>query len=389
VLSLAQLPEPRLWQKAALEAWTAAGRRGIAKVATGGGKTSFALLALSACEDLERLLVLVPTVALADQWYLALEAAGAPRAQIKVWPSRSTSPAKYNVMVANTARTRAPILFGDLPGTGLVVDECHRFGSAENARALDVRCEVSIGLSATPERQFDQGLEEYVIPAVGEIIYTYGLEQALRDRVLTKFQLANVRIALTAEEQGRYDSLTRRIARAGHDDSESEQVERLLRARARVSKNAARRVPAALAIMEAHRGRRALVFHEEIRPVEALSHALQQRGHSVGLYHSLMSSGLRRDNLRQFQIGALDVLLTCRALDEGLDVPGAELAVIVAATSSSRQRIQRIGRVLRSSADKELATVITIYATDLEERRLLEESTMLHDQVPVTWQEAR
>jgi len=76
--------------------------------------------------------------------------------------------------------------------------------------------------------------------------------------------------------------------------------------------------------------------------------------------------------------------VTCRALDEGLNVKDAEIGIIVASTKSTRQRIQRMGRVLRSSEGKDRSTVVTIYS-EAEEDMLIKEARELEDSVEVKW----
>ena len=78
------------------------------------------------------------------------------------------------------------------------------------------------------------------------------------------------------------------------------------------------------------------------------------------LYHSGLNSGLRRDTLNQFRRAGASALLACRSLDEGLDIPDVDAAVLVASTQSVRQRIQRIGRVLRKHKDDKRSLVITL-----------------------------
>ena len=86
-----------------------------------------------------------------------------------------------------------------------------------------------------------------------------------------------------------------------------------------------------------------------------------------------------------FRRGQLDALVSCRALDEGVNVPEAAIAIIASSTASSRQRIQRQGRVLRPSSGKDRAVIYTLYATKIEEDRLREESTRLESADRVTW----
>lgn len=94
---------------------------------------------------------------------------------------------------------------------------------------------------------------------------------------------------------------------------------------------------------------------------------------------------MRRENLRLYRRGVFDVLVTCRALDEGFNVPETQVAVVASSTASSRQRIQRLGRVLRPSPGKEEAKIYTIYATQLEQERLLREASALAEVSSVTW----
>ena len=80
------------------------------------------------------------------------------------------------------------------------------------------------------------------------------------------------------------------------------------------------------------------------------------------------------------------MLVACRAIDEGFDFPRAQVAVIASGTKSIRQRIQRIGRVLRSAPDKEDAIIYTIYLNGLEEAALQEADSKLGDAFDIVWQ---
>jgi superfamily II DNA or RNA helicase len=179
---------PRKWQEEALETWARTGR-GVLSVVTGAGKTAFALLAYArgrASQDDLRLVVIVPTLALLDQWMVVLKTDGgfgAEEVAVFSGESRSSAPGRANVLVINTARDAAK-LFDDGVPTMLVVDECHRAGSPENARALAVRADMTLGLSATPVRDFDDGFERFVEPALGPIIYEYDYASARADGVI-------------------------------------------------------------------------------------------------------------------------------------------------------------------------------------------------------------
>lgn len=388
---LALKSAPRAWQTGALLAWEAASGRGIVEVVTGAGKTVFALLCiqhLARTNRADRVVVVVPTTALLDQWYVALrEEMSISEDAIGLWSGAGhpDTPKAINVMVVNTARRTLAMVCQDTR-TFLIVDECHRVASTQNAAILAPTFSATLGMSATPERSYDDLLERVLVPALGDIVYRYTVDEALADGVLANYDLVNVRLAMLPREQQAYDNLSRKLARAHHSPHTSpETIEALLRKRARVSTRARMRVPAAVKIVNQNRGARAVVFHESVEDAEAIVAQLGQHGHGATIYHSRIAGPLRRDNLRLFRKGAFDVLVSCRALDEGVNIPEAQVAVIASASASSRQRVQRLGRVLRPSVGKTHATVYTLYATSVEERRLLEEAKALRSATSVSW----
>lgn len=388
---------PRTWQVAALAEWDRHGRRGIARVVTGAGKTYFAEMCIAEwlrSEPEGRVVVVVPTLALLDQWYVDIqEDLAVAAADISVFSGeqRQAAPAKLNLMVLNTARTEAPWVSGTAP-TFLIVDECHRAAAPVNAHALEGSHAATLGLSATPEREYDEGLRDVLVPALGPIIFSYSYDDARRDGVITSFALINVSVPMTADEQEAYNKLSRRVGAAvgrfksGKDDGTRLKI--VLRQRAALSAGAVARIPTAVALAHAHRGTRTVIFHERIEAATTIYRMLAQRDHNATLYHSKIAPAVRRDNLRLFRRGMFSVLVSCRALDEGVNVPETEIGIIASSTASNRQRVQRLGRVLRPSPGKEGATVYTLYATEIEERRLQLEADNLEAAREVLWQKA-
>jgi superfamily II DNA or RNA helicase len=379
----------------ALQEWRRRGRRGIAHVVTGAGKTRFAELCisdfLSAYPD-GRAVVLVPTLALLDQWYLDLrEDLGVQDEELGLFSGegRPSDPRRINLVVLNSGREVAPALSKGAE-TLLIVDECHRAGAPHNALALRGEHRATLGLSATPEREYDEGLQQVLVPRLGEIFFTYDYADARRDGVITDFSLVNVAVPLSGQEASRYDALSGRVARAaraveaGREDETK--LRRALRARAGVAAAARMRIPVAVRIADLNRGRRIVIFHERIDAAEEIYTLLKERGHNVTLYHSRIGEAIRRDNLRLFRSGVFQVLVSCRALDEGMNVPETEVGVIASSTASIRQRIQRLGRVLRPAPGKQQAVVYTLYATEVEEKRLRREAEALTAASEVRWQ---
>jgi superfamily II DNA or RNA helicase len=383
----------RGWQKSALARWTES-CRGVVSVVTGGGKTIFAFMCMEAFRHKftdGRVFILVPTITLLDQWYVSLQADfGVSDKDIACFSSeeKSASVARVNLMVINSARTVMKTMSSTQPRF-LIVDECHRAGSPENAKALAGDFAAALGLSATPEREYDEGFQQHVVPVLGPVIFEYDYVQAAQDNVITPFDLINVEIEFLPHEKAEYDKLTRRAAilfqKAKVDPTTDAKLKLVLQKRAGVSAQARMRVPVAVRIVEQHRGVRTIIFHERVSSATSLYNILKSRNHSACIYHSKMAPNWRRDNLRLFRQGVFDVLVSCRALDEGMNVPETAVAIIASSTASHRQRIQRLGRVLRPAPGKDHATIYTLFATEQEKNRLTNEESRLEGVAGVQW----
>jgi superfamily II DNA or RNA helicase len=358
------------------------------EVATAGGKTFFAIQCIITWLikfPESKILIIVPTTALQDQWYVNLmEEMNIPATEINIWPENKNLQSRFHIMVVNTARTRAEIVRKKSDRIMLIADECHRYASTENANALQINADANLGLTATADREYDLGLEEILVPNLGEIIYKYSISDARRDGVVSEFEINNVKVPFRASEQLEYKRLTKSLALA-FSQNDQDKISRISRLRARISIGATSRIPAAVSIAEQNKGLKILIFHEEIESAQKIFDILKKRKHSVAIYHSQIGGDARRESLKQFRKGIVQIIVCCRALDEGVDVPESEVAIIAASTSSSRQRIQRIGRVIRIHDSKERARVYTIYVTDKEEEKLRNEQSILSDISTFNW----
>ena len=381
----------RRWQREALDEWQST-RHGIVSVVTGAGKTKFAEACIANylhAFPKGKIVILVPTIALLDQWYSSLVVdLDLSQDAIALYSGehRPAQPSSINIAVVNTARHISPIV--DPRSALLVVDECHRFATPKNAITLDSSYFATVGLSATPEREYDNGFERYLEPLLGPILFRYTYSQAFADGILSPLRLVNVEVGLNSHEHAAYQKLTQRLRiliDREHRGLDDEIVKTVLMRRARVVTNATMRVPAAVKLVENEPGSKCIVFHESVDSANRISRILHARGRRTGIYHTGIGPELRRNNLVLFRRGIYDTLVTCRALDEGLDVPDVGVAVIASSSASTRQRIQRVGRVLRRAKDKEYATVYTLYASDTEEGRLVAESQDLGQIVKVDW----
>lgn len=378
----------RDWQREAMVRWHAAGHSGIVSVVTGGGKTVFALSCIDQLQP-DTTLVVVPTVALLDQWWS--EAAAFFDLDLDevhiVRGNGNIRTGTINLAVLNTAsklvdRGRSPKCF-------LIVDECHKAASGQFRSALDLPRIASLGLSATPERQYDDGLQQVLIPALGPIIFEYSYRDALRDGVIVPFNLKNVVFELEQDRQAEYDKLTGAIARAIRKyGADAPETVALYLKRSRVMNLSMERVRIALKLVASHRGKRVLVFHEDIDACNLIHQVLAENRVRAGLYHSKLTMRDRVRMLTAYRRGEIDVLVTCRALDEGFNVPETQIGIVAASTATRRQRIQRLGRVLRPASGKDGALIYTLVATAPEVDRLKQEETDLEGVASVMWSHA-
>jgi superfamily II DNA or RNA helicase len=328
----------------------------------------------------------VPTTALLDQWWEeAASHFNLPLEDINiVTGARGLKAGTINLAVLNTAAELPKRKY--LPDCFLVVDECHKAASAMFKQVFDLKTFATLGLSATPERQYDEGLTDILIPALGSVIFNYDYSDALRDKVIVPFQLRNIVFELEPERQETYDKLTKAIARSiQQEGAEAQKTLALLLKRARVLNLSDNRVLLTLKIVAGNPGKRALIFHEDIEACDAIAQVLIGVKISAGVYHSRLPLRHRAEVLAGYRAGRLQVLVTCRALDEGFNVPETEIGIIAASTATRRQRIQRLGRIVRPAAGKDAATIYTLVATAPEIARLKEEEETLEGVANVAW----
>lgn len=393
---------PRLadWQDEALAAWrrgdSRGARRGTLEVFTGGGKTLLAIRAF--CEvsrQLPRLAVVVPTLALQTQWVeeLLLQTDLRPAEIGRIGGGRDDDWTGRRVLVAvlQSAAQKLPELCrGVEHELMLVVDECHRAGSPQWSRVLTSPAAARLGLSATPDRdEVDESGEPVAYDdqvlgrLLGEVVFTFDLRRAREVGWLPDYTIHHHGVTLAAGERRDYDRLSRLVddladqlrslgkepgraralmgrsdavgqAAAGYVGATARRKDLLHRARER------RRVTTAVLerTFATDPGRTALLFHERIDECIALHASLVDAlpVRSV-VEHSKLTKPERRQALEDLAQGRASVLVSVKSLVEGLNVPSADVGVSVASSSSVRQRVQSLGRVLRRRFDGEVKAV--------------------------------
>ena len=365
---------------------------------TGSGKTDVAIAA--AADALRRgrfVLVVVPSRVLMEQWHGRLTAA-LPEARIgRLGDSGKDLPASCDVLVATRHSAAA---FRPVPPAGvgglLIADECHGLGGATLRRAMLRQYEERLGLTATLERS-DDAVTELLLPYFGGICHRYRFEQAIEDGVCAPPRVALVGVELTVDERAEYVATEQQLVNARHHLRQvpgmaiepfgdfiaavAHLAERDAGADGRAARDyldafsKRREIVAqssgkyellghlANAIREGHG---ALVFTETVR---AANHAINRLDPLVSIDLITGSTGRRqrRETLDRLRIRRLDAVAAPRVLDEGVDVPDANLGIVMSASRTRRQMIQRMGRILRRKQPGVAARLVIMFAKDTTE----------------------
>ncbi|HEY0468443.1 MAG TPA: DEAD/DEAH box helicase family protein [Polyangiaceae bacterium] len=369
----------RPYQRAALLSWELSGRRGIIVLPTGSGKTQVAIAALSS--GAVRALCLVPTRALLEQWLSALRAVYRGSVGCLGDGRRDLQP--ITVSTFESAHRLMPRIGAQFEL--LIVDEAHHFGLGARDEALEMSIAPQrLGLTATPP---GEPASSRLAELIGPTVYQLAIAD-LAGKWLSDFDLVTVQLGLSPAERARYDA-DRRIFTAyqrrcsGSDPRASWQDFALaasLSPEGRAALSAWRRNRRLLHFTEAkadavrvllgrHREARVIIFTADNGAAYRIA-----RQHLVMPITCDISRAEREAALSAFREGTLRSLVSARVLNEGIDVPSADVAIIVSGTQGEREHVQRVGRLLRPVPGKraliyQLATRATAEVRRAFERR--------------------
>ena len=384
----------REWQEKAFPLWWEK-KRGIIKVVTGGGKTFFAIHCLKRYlenDPQKSILIVVPSIALLDQWYDSLSQNFDDK-EISLNGGGEQTKVITKICISTIDSLKNIISLIDAENTLLIVDECHKIGTEKRGEMLTNAWHATLGLSATPERDYDDNFYIIIKKILGDIIFDYDYIDAREDEVIVNFKLLYGYAALLPEEENKYKKFTksiqRRAATIGGQDINDYPLKMLIFNRARLVKNSKNRIPYGIELIQKYERDSWIVFTENKKQAKEFNKIVNKlKGFNSGIYNTDLNDDERQENLEKFKAGNLNVLVSCTALDEGFDMPEADGAMILSASSSKRQRIQRMGRVLRITANKENALIVTVYSSKTEYEKLREESNRYKlEGVPVKWQQ--
>ena len=385
----------REWQAKAFPLWWAK-KRGIVKVVTGGGKTVFAIHSLAKYLEENKdhsVFIVVPSIALLDQWYEGLQKDFNEK-DIALNGGGEHLEHLSRINISTIDSVKNIIEQFDASKTLLIVDECHKIGTEKRGEVLTNNWHATLGLSATPERDYDDNFYIIIRKILGDIIFDYDYIDAREDEVIVNFKLLYAYAAMTPDEEEKYKKFTksiqRRAATIGGNDMNDYPLKMLIFNRARMVKNSKNRIPFGIELLQKHKRDSWIVFTENKKQAKEFNKIINTKGYKSAIYNTDLDNAEREENLNNFKNGNLNVLVSCTALDEGFDMPEADGAMILSASSSKRQRIQRMGRVLRITANKQNALIVTVYSSKTEFDKLREESNRYKlEDVPVKWQQMK
>ncbi len=404
-------PEISLYpfQREAVDKWVEAGGKGMFEMATGTGKTFTALAAAAELSNrLGKLAVVVsaPFNHLVDQWRDEAVRFGFTPILCREGSAKWVNSVRSRIQDYNVGARKKLFLItthstGSMPkflssmrtlrgDTLFVADEVHYLGSPKFRRSLLDTHKYRIGLSATPDRWFDEEGSILLRDYFGTTVGSMPLERAIGD-FLTPYRYVPHTVPLTGGEEERFGtlsteirSLSARLEVAGstvrsHRDREALKI--LLRRRADLVARAENKFPTLERVL-----RRKLASDGE----DSIKHTLVYcaPGETPVATSLLAKLGLRAREfvhtvpndartkiLRQFEDGSLQVLVAIKCLDEGVDIPATREAYFLASTSNPREFVQRRGRILRKHPGKERAIVHDMVVVPPERVHTMQEDT--------------
>ncbi|AKG22160.1 DNA phosphorothioation system restriction enzyme [Calothrix sp. 336/3] len=418
----------RQYQRQAITNWFANHGRGMLKMATGSGKTITGLAIASELYkqiQLQVLLIVCPYRHLVTQWARECEKFNLQPVlafeNIRTWQSQlatqlyniraGTQPFLTIITTNSTLITpgfQSQIKY--LPVKTLIIgDEAHNLGTPKLEESLPRNVGLRLGLSATPERYFDEIGTQSLFNYFGKVLQPeFTLKDAINQGALVHYLYYPILVELTEAESISYAKITQKIGRTllyrekTGDDSvnfsnleDNEDIKQLLMQRARLIGAAENKLHALRNIMQNRRDTTHTLFYcsdgsqedaqrSSLQQLQAVARILgTEIGYKINTYTAHTSLTEREAIRRQFENGELQGLVAIRCLDEGMDIPAIQTAIILASSGNPRQFIQRRGRVLRPHPNKERATIfdMIVLPPDLERNTLEVEKNLLRKEL--------
>lgn len=383
----------RDYQLDAVDAWVHAGYRGIFEMATGTGKTRTAKACINEALSKGSLLtvVVVPYQHIGEQWTKELRdnnsimITGDWKKKLDDLSVESSLGRVSNVSLVVVKNTAAKAEFiqaiselkQDFDHLLLIGDEVHWLGANAYQPAMLQQADFRLGLSATPQRYFDEIGTETLFKYFGDSVYELSIGKALtlKDesgrQILCPYEYHPIMVGLSQDEYDKYREFSLKIARISSLESTPEleaQLQNLYIQRSAVAKSAKSKIGALRELLSQMEKpiTQTLIYCADFNQLQEAAEVLNEFGihaQQITGQESAKSStkfndiSEREHIINNFAKGHLDVLLAIECLDEGVDIPSAKKGIIMASSGNSKEFIQRRGRLMRPFQAKELAFI--------------------------------
>ena len=347
-------------QTEAVETWWAARGRGVVVLPTGTGKTFAAMLAIKKVG--RPAIVVTPTIDLLNQWHWELSQAFGGTIGLMGGGDYDIQPltvTTYDSAYIHLER------WGNKFGL-LVFDECHHLpGPTYAMAAIGSIAPFRLGLTATPERA--DGMDDVYPGLIGPIVYRREIKELSGD-FLAAYRTERIYVSLSEDEQQRYQKnrdiykqfvADRNISMGGPNgwqrfifeasrSKEGWEAFRAYREQKRLERAAGAKLKKLEELLEKHAIDRILIFTADNATVYAIA-----RQYLVPAITHQTKARERKQILERFHSGEYSVVVTSQVLNEGVDVPAANVGIVLSGTSTIRENVQRLGRLLRKRPDKQ------------------------------------
>jgi superfamily II DNA or RNA helicase len=357
-----------------LEAWWKASGRGVVVLPTGTGKTHLANLAIERAG--RPTLVITPTIDLMNQWYDELVLSFGVEVGLLgggYYDVRPLTVTTYDSAYINMER------LGHRFGL-IVFDECHHLpGPTYGLSATSAIAPFRLGLTATPERADNAHL--HLDQLIGPIAYRREITQ-LRGQFLAEYRVMTLYVSLSDEERNRYER-AREVYRSFVQQSgidmrrpdgwsrflflafrspEGREAFHAYREQRTLALAAPAKLKLLARLLERHAGDRVIIFTHDNATVYTIA-----RQFLVPVITHQTKTKERREVLLRFNKGTYPIVATSKVLNEGVNVPEANVAIILSGSGSVREHVQRLGRILRKSGDKQAVLYEVVTRGTVEE----------------------
>ncbi len=351
--------ELRDYQEDAIKSWLKNDGRGVIALPTGSGKTVIGVASVTKVK--QRTLVIAYTKEQLMQWKDAfLKFTNIPEYSIGLYYSKEKRIAPITLATYQTAYKHIAKLAPYF--NYIIIDEVHHLPAEKFKHiAVSMPSKYRLGLSATPYRE--DGKHVVLFPLMGGIVY-YKTPQELAEKgYLAKYRIITIKVPLLPAEKKRYEELKKKFRRlagyvgfdtivdaARRGDARAIQALRIhseMRQIIQKSEAKLRRVEEIIR-KELAEGSKIIVFAHYVDLAKTLADRVK-----AYLLTGEMDARERRRVLEEFKRCRSGVLVVTTVGDEGLDIPDANVGILVAGTGSRRQFIQRLGRLLRPGEGKE------------------------------------